>query len=97
MPTATCHHRHASGNPCGSFAMRGEQFCFHHHPTAKPLSRRARALAHHPFAMPPIYEPADLHVALGEILTRVAANTLDTRRAGILLQALQITASNMRS
>ena len=32
----TCHHLHPTGNRCGSPALRGEQFCFFHHPTRRP-------------------------------------------------------------
>src|ERR1017187_8418857 len=32
----SCHHLHSTGNRCGSPALRGEQFCFYHHPTRRP-------------------------------------------------------------
>jgi len=31
-----CRHFHASGRRCGSPALRGEQFCYYHHPNRRP-------------------------------------------------------------
>ena len=32
----TCRHTHPNGNRCGSPALRGQQFCFFHHPARRP-------------------------------------------------------------
>ena len=87
-----CTHTHPAGNRCGSYALRGEPFCFHHHPTRPHTSSRNRATGKEPFALPVITNRRAIQVALAEILLRVADNTLDTRRAGLLLQCLQTAA-----
>jgi hypothetical protein len=33
-----CRHIHTSGRRCGSPALRGEPFCYHHHTTRRPQS-----------------------------------------------------------
>jgi hypothetical protein len=90
----TCHHLHPTGNRCGSPALRGEQFCFFHHPTRHPPTRRA---ARTPFDVPAITDPEALQIALSEVIRRLADNTLDTKRAGLLLLTLQMAKANLRA
>ena len=55
-----CHHLHPTGNRCGSPALRGEQFCFYHHPTRRPPVRTR--LSDPPFYVPPIADPESLQM-----------------------------------
>lgn len=93
VSSPACHHVHPTGKPCGSPALRGEQFCFYHHPTRRPPTRNPNTPA--PFDMPPIINAKTLQIALSEVVLRLADNTLDTRRAGLLLLTLQMAKANL--
>jgi hypothetical protein len=86
---------------CGSPALRGQQYCYHHHPTrarvASPSERRARRIARQSFNLPVPANQFELQITLNEIVQRLAANQIDSRRAGLLLFALQISAANLSS
>jgi hypothetical protein len=89
----SCHHLHSTGQRCGSPALRGEQFCFYHHPTRRPPIRTRPAQPG--FYIPPITDPEELQIALSEIIGRLADNTLDPQRAGLLLASLQMAKANL--
>ena len=89
----SCHHLHPTGKPCGSPALRGEQFCFYHHPTRRPPTRTSPF--HTPFDVPAIVDPETLQMTLSEIIRRLADNTLDTKRASLLLITLQMAKANL--
>jgi hypothetical protein len=92
-PQLRCTHTHPAGNRCGSFALRGEAFCYHHHP-ARPAPRRARvAQGKEPFGLPVLSNIRAIQIALAEVALRIADNTLDTKRAGLLLQCIQTAAA----
>jgi hypothetical protein len=93
MSYPTCHHLHPTGKPCGSPALRGEQFCFFHHPTRRPPSRTAPSRT--PFDLPAILDSEDLQIAISEVIRRLADNTLDTKRAGLLFTILQMAKTNL--
>jgi hypothetical protein len=89
----TCQHLHPTGRRCGSPALRGEQFCFFHHPTRRPPSHASTA--HLPFNLPALFDAEDVQNSLSEIARRVADNTLDPKRAGLLLMALRMAKTNL--
>lgn len=39
-----CEHRHASGEPCGAPPIRGERYCFWHHPEYATEAAEAQRL-----------------------------------------------------
>jgi hypothetical protein len=84
---ALCHHIHSTGKSCGSPALRGEQFCYHHHPTLRPPRHAAARTAFH---LPPITDREDFQIAISEVMRRLADNSLDTKRAGLILHCLQM-------
>jgi hypothetical protein len=90
-----CHHLHPTGQRCGSPALRGEQFCFYHHPTRRPPTRTVPFRT--PFDVPAIVDAETLQMTLSEIIRRLADNTLDTRRASLLLITLQMAKANLPS
>ena len=91
-PQIRCTHLQPSGHRCGSFALRGQPFCYHHHPE-RPTSRRDRPRATTPFVLPPLFSPQAIRIAIAEIAIRIADGTLDTKRAGLLLQCVQTAAT----
>jgi hypothetical protein len=93
-----CHHTFESTDTeaarrCGSPALRGETFCFYHHPTRKPAknreARRERRIARRPIPFPLPTNRAELLRAQLYLTHLIASNQIDTRRAGLLLFALQ--------
>ena len=89
-----CHHIHPNGRRCGSPALRYEQFCFYHHPTRRPPTR-IRPEHSAPFELPAITDAEELQIALSEVGRRIADHTLDSRRAGLLVAALQMARANL--
>jgi len=94
-----CRHIHANGRRCGSPALRHENFCYYHHatrrPAPKPGAPRYPDAEQHPFALPPVEDRPSLQLALNFILSRIASNDLDPKRAGLLLYGLQIAAISL--
>ena len=84
-----CHHTKTNGEPCGSPALRGEQFCYYHHPTR----RRPRAAGRKPrlpaFHLPNLVDRASLQSALAKVVSRVISGRLDRPTASLIVYALQ--------
>jgi len=84
---------------CGSPALRGESFCYYHHPTRavvrNPHERRARRIARQAFTIPAPTCQADVQRSLGEIARRLAANQIDVKRANLLLNTLRTIARDL--
>ena len=95
-----CRHIFTDGRRCRSASLRAEQFCYYHHTTRRPVAapttkRRARAAA---FTLPANLGDNDrtaIQHAIAQVLHRIADNSLDPRRAGLLLYGLQIAAINL--
>jgi hypothetical protein len=47
--------------------------------------------------LPPLIDNSSIQVALTDIVQALAANELDTKRAGLLLYALQVASANVRN
>jgi hypothetical protein len=91
-----CRHTMPEGERCGSPAMNGEKFCYHHHQTRRPIAdARQRQARRNAFAMPTPNSRAEIQDSLGRIIDRVAGNDIDLRRAGLLLYALQLASTNL--
>ncbi len=75
---------------CGSYAMHNEYFCYHHrtNPTSNivPCDEFELTLPH---------TRDSIQKALAEIAVRLAAKTIDDRRAGLILYSLQIASCNL--
>ena len=96
-----CRHVRTSGRRCRSSSLTGHNFCYLHkttHVSAPASERRAIALG---YPIQPVYQiksiedrPA-IQVALLEIMNQICADTIDNKKAGMLLYALQIASSNL--
>jgi hypothetical protein len=84
---------------CGSPALRGESFCYYHHPTRtrvrNPHERRARRIARQAFTLLYPTTQAELQLVLCDLVLRLAAGQIDPRRAGQIIFALQTAARGM--
>jgi len=79
---------------CGSPALRNNTRCYFHHPDRKPIANTYARRARRGFTLAPPRNQQDLQAALSEIITRLAANKIDTRRASLLLYSLQLASHN---
>jgi hypothetical protein len=93
-----CRHIHPSGHRCASPSLRQENFCYYHHTSRKPVMKsQAQTRQAHQSTFT-LLEPDNrtaIQLNLGEIMRRIAGKELDTKRAGLLLYALQIAACNL--
>jgi hypothetical protein len=84
---------------CGSPALRGETFCYYHHPSRKPAGnphqRRSRRFERKSVRIPLPVSRAEFHHCLIYLMHLIATNEIDTRRAGLLLNALQTAGKNL--
>jgi hypothetical protein len=94
-PCPTCHHRFPDQHRCGSPALRGEAFCYFHHPdrqtAANPYARRARRGFH----LTPPTNQRSLQNAVAEVIVRLASNQLDVQRAQLILHSLDIASRTL--
>jgi hypothetical protein len=90
-----CRHI-VDGRRCGSPAMRGERFCYHHHQTRRPVAAlRQRRARQSTFSVPAPESRHQIQQAIGDVMLRIAGNDIDLRRAGLLLYALQLATCNL--
>ena len=83
-----CRHIHTAGNRCGSPAMRNRQLCYFHS-TTRQLPMHIRMPPNEAiFRMPYIEDRASIQHALATIMCHIASNSLDSKRAGLLLYGL---------
>ena len=89
-----CRHILASGRRCQSPSLRGENLCYFHH---RSRVAHVQPAPPHPesFQLPPIEDRASIQLALNQVIARIADMTLNNRRAGLLLYALQIAAQTL--
>ncbi len=79
--------------PKASAALRGEQFCYFHQRMMRgvPTPPDARL---HPVAL--IENEEAIQASLIEVINAIARNTIDLRRADLILKALHIAVKNSR-
>lgn len=94
-PIPTCTHLFPDDHRCGSPSLRGETFCYFHHPDRKPVANPYARRACRGFRLTPPTDQTSLHNAVNEIVVRLAANKLDVRRASLILYSLQIASRNL--
>ena len=99
MPThhthTNCHHIFPDAHRCGSPALRGEAFCYYHHPDRKPVANPYARRARRGFDLPAPTDQQSVRHALSQVIVRLAANKLDVRRAGLLIYSLQIAGQTL--
>ena len=89
--TKSCTHIKVSGVRCGSPALRGEQFCYFHQQAHRSV-RRPPFSRLHPIAI--IEDEDAIQVSLMEVINGLVRNTLDVKRAALILRALHIAVKN---
>ena len=96
-----CEHVKANGLFCGSPAMRGRNYCFFHLNHIGHLLRLQRYAAHGlqppPLELPLLEDAASIQLALMQVTEALLNGTLDAKRGGLVLYALQTASSNLRN
>ena len=100
-----CRHIFTDGRRCQSPVLRGaagpEHFCYYHHTTRRPIptmelrARKNHRACREPFHLPLVEDRSAIQHAIGEVIQKLAANEIDSRRASILLHGLRIATLNL--
>jgi hypothetical protein len=96
MSLQLCTHTFDDGHTCGSPALRGDRLCYFHHPSRRPVANPYARRSRRGFTLPAPTTQQALNDALSQVIVRLAANTLDVHRAGLLLYSLQIARQTIR-
>jgi hypothetical protein len=88
-----CFHYHSLGHRCGSPALRGEYFCYHHQNSLK--SAPVIIFPTQPFELPRLTDRDSVLRAADQVASRIAANSLDLRRAKAILSAIYLAATHL--
>ena len=88
-----CTHIKVTGHRCGSPALRGEHFCYFHARMIKGVRYRVDTKVN-PSAL--LEDAESIQVAVMDITTQLMENSIDWRRASLILRALQIAVRNAR-
>ena len=91
MSSSICTHIKVSGVRCGSPALRGEQFCYFHQRMHRGVRTPPQARLH-PIAL--IEDEESIQAALMEVINALMRNTIDLKRATLILRALHIAVKN---
>ena len=86
-----CTHIKVTGVRCGSPALRGEQFCYFHQRMVRGVRTPAQARLH-PIAL--IEDEESIQSALMEVINALMRNSIDLKRAALILRALHIAVKN---
>jgi hypothetical protein len=91
--TRFCTHIKVNGVRCGSPALRGEHFCYFHQRMIRGVNTPPQSRLH-PIAQ--LEDAASIQASLMEVINALVRNTIDLRRAQLILRALHIAARNER-
>ncbi|MFZ0297261.1 MAG: hypothetical protein WAM13_02825, partial [Candidatus Sulfotelmatobacter sp.] len=86
-----CTHIKVNGVPCGSPALHGEIFCYFHQRMIRGVRTPSKSRLH-PIAL--IENEEGIQASLMEVINALVRNTIDFRRAQLILRALHIAVKN---
>ena len=86
-----CTHIKVNGVRCGSPSLRGEVFCYFHQRMIRGVRTPPKSRLH-PIAL--IENEEGIQASLMEVIDSLVRNTIDFRRAQLILRALHIAARN---
>jgi hypothetical protein len=90
--TRLCSHIKVNGVRCGSPALRGEFFCYFHQRLIRGVRTPPKSRLH-PIAV--LEDKESVQVSLMETVNALVRNTIDLRRAQLILRALHIASKNV--
>jgi hypothetical protein len=91
-----CRHIFVDGHRCGSKCLREQNFCFYHYRSHKPSILPEYRDTLSTFELPALDDRSGIQAAITLIAQRVASGCLDSKRAGLLLYALQTASLNLK-
>jgi hypothetical protein len=95
-----CRHIFVDGRRCGALDLRNQHFCYYHYAHRMPvLANRSRRRPKSGFdltRLDGLDNHAAIQLSLSEVIGRIAANSIDPKRAWLLLYGLQIAGHNLR-
>ena len=95
-----CMHIMVDGANCGSPAVRGARFCYHHKRQREQhnavRAERARDGRKPQFTLPVLEDSDSIQLSLTKIMQLLAAGQLDRETARLMLYSLQIATSSLR-
>jgi len=83
-----------SGLHCQSPAMRGSGFCYFHARPQRPAHPNEGRPKEARLDLPALLDPKGTQTAISRIISALAAGQISTRRAGVLLYAIQMSSSH---
>jgi hypothetical protein len=89
-PHQCMHESDKDGTRCRATAMHNEYMCYHHRSDDIPT-----VIQNDPFLIENLDDRTAIQKALTDVAARLACNHIDLKRAGLLLQTLQIASSNL--
>jgi hypothetical protein len=89
----TCTHIKVTGVRCGSPALRGEHFCYFHQRMVRGVRTPPQSRIH-PIAL--LENEESIQASLMEVVNALVRNTVDTKRAELILRALNAAIRNSR-
>jgi hypothetical protein len=89
--TKSCTHIKISGVRCGSPSLRGERFCYYHQRMHRGVRTPPQSRLH-PLAC--IEDKESIQAALAEVINALLRNTIEMKRATLILRALHIAVKN---
>jgi hypothetical protein len=89
--TRTCTHIKVNGVRCGSPSLRGEVFCYFHQRMIRGVRTPPKSRLH-PIAL--IEDEEGIQASLMEVINALVRNTIDFKRAQLILRALHIAVKN---
>jgi hypothetical protein len=90
--TRICSHIKINGVRCGSPALRGEVFCYFHQRLIRGVRTPPKSRLH-PMAF--LEDEESIQASLMEVINALVRNTIDFRRAQLILRALHIATKNV--
>ena len=96
-PAALCQHMKLNGTRCGSPALRNRKFCYFHErycPVKVDVSTSA-AFPAAPFFLPVLEDASSIQLAISQVCEHMLHRRLDTKKASVMLYALQVASSNL--
>jgi hypothetical protein len=95
-----CRHIFVDGHQCGARALRNQHFCYYHHAFRTPMlihqRRRQPRSGFDLTRLDGLDNHAAIQLSLSEVLGRIANDSIDPKRAWLLLYGLQIAGHNLR-
>lgn len=97
-----CNHVMASGGVCGNVALDNSNFCYWHHKLRTRQRHRhqlggpVHEAANTGINLPSLDDANAIQIAIEEIAHAVIDRRIDSKRAGLLLYAMQLASSNAK-